>query len=142
MALEAPAKDLQKQLPQIEAPTVADGSAGHAKRFNFDQVLGDIGAQTGSQTGPKIMFKKTDWGRPGPPRRPEASMEPFGCGGQFWSHVGPLSKPCRSNVCSPRTPFFFEALVTCLLLSLLLPCRPRCSGSAGARVSTYMSRGV
>ena len=34
-------------------------------------------------------------------------------------------------------PFFVVALATCLLLSLLLPCRPRCSGPADARVSAY-----
>ena len=106
------------------------------------------GPQMGPQMGSKIA-EKSDLDPPSRPRdakgRPEASREHF-LGLQetilvpLCGHFGTVWWSCSNNFTAPPSSLYLAASIFrrsryLLALSLLLPWRPRYSGSAGARVS-------
>ena len=103
-------------------------------KLHFQVILGRFWDPKSDPKWTPKSLKNLSWeprGAPGTPkgaRRPPGSdfgavWDPFWSdfGTQFWSDLGIILKQCLQPAASP----------------LLLPCRPRFSGSAGARVSAY-----
>ena len=93
--------------------------------------------------GPKSIQNLT-WASQAPPGTPKAAWRPPGSHfgpilEPFWSHYGAILGPNLEQFWNPA-PSPFRRSCYLLALPLLLPWRPRFSGSAGARVSAYNFR--